>query len=144
MGKKRSVKKDGGELDASKKARVLSRIPKKKLKSGILNIESTFNNTKLTFADEKGNVVMWATSGALGFKSAKKATPYASAKVSELIADKAQAIGVTDVNIIVKGVGPGRESALRTFVNKGFLITSIKDKTPVPHNGPRKPKKRRV
>ena len=120
------------------------RFQRKKLSKGNLTIEATNNNTKVSFADTKGNIVMWATSGALGFKSAKKSTPYAAAKVSELIADKAIAIGVKNVDITVKGVGSGRESAIRSFVNKGFVVDSISDKTPVPHNGPRKKKPRRV
>ena len=143
MGKKRSVTKQGGELDGSKRARTLSKVPKKKLASGVLTIEATHNNTKVSFADQDGGVVIWTTSGTLGFKSAKKSTPYAAAKVSELVADKAEAIGVKDVDIVVKGVGSGRESALRSFVNRGFVINSISDKTPVPHNGPRRRKVRR-
>lgn len=144
MGKKRVIKKTGGEADKGLKSRSLSRVPKKKLDAGILHIEATYNNTKLLLTDKKGDSVMWSSSGSLGFKGAKKGTPFAAAKVGELLGEKASMIGVKDIDVVIKGVGGGRESALRGFITKGIQVSSIKDTTPVPHNGPRPKKARRV
>lgn len=143
MGKKRIVKGKGGGLSRELKTRALSRLPKKKLTSGIIFIRATYNNTRVTFTDKSGDVIMWASSGNLGFKGAKKGTPFAASKVSELIVDKAKMIGVTEVDVEICGVGGGRESALRTIGAK-IDISSIKDTTPIPHNGPRPKKPRRV
>lgn len=143
MGKKRIMKKSGGS-DVAGTSRALNRIPKRKLASGTLNILATFNNTLLTLCDAKGNSVMAASSGALGFKGSRKSTPFAAAKVGEIIGEKAQQMGMKEADIIIRGVGAGRESALRAFAGKGISITKITDKTPVPFNGPRKPKPRRV
>ncbi len=117
---------------------------KKRLDTGILYVQSTYNNTKLLLADPNGNAVMWSTSGALGFKGAKKGTPFAAAKIGETLAVKAALLGLKEVAVIVKGVGSGRESAIRGFISKGVTISSIKDETPVPHNGPKPKKPRRV
>lgn len=125
-------------------SRALNRIPKRKVPAGTLNILATFNNTLLTLCDQKGNSVMAASSGALGFKGSRKSTPFAAAKVGEIIGEKAQQMGMKDAEVIVRGVGAGRESALRAFAGKGVGITSIVDKTPVPFNGTRPPKPRRV
>lgn len=145
MGKKRTANKvERNRGDTGKRSRILSKIPKKKIAKGIIFIEATFNNTKVLFTETNGKVVMWVTSAALGFSSAKKATPYAAAKVAEAVAEKAATIGVKDIDIIVKGVGGGRESAIRSFLNRGFVVNSIRDRTPVPHNGPRRKKPRRV
>ncbi|MFQ5661966.1 MAG: 30S ribosomal protein S11 [Candidatus Paceibacteria bacterium] len=144
MGKKRIIKKSGGEADKGLKSRSLSRVPKKKLDAGVLHIEATYNNTKVLLTDKKGGSVMWSSSGSLGFKGAKKGTPFAAAKVGELLGEKASMIGVKDVDVVIKGVGGGRESALRGFITKGIQVSSIKDTTPVPHNGPRPKKTRRV
>jgi small subunit ribosomal protein S11 len=144
MGKKRVIKKSGGEADKGLKSRSLARVPKKKLDAGILHIEATYNNTKVTLTDKKGGAVMWSSSGALGFKGAKKGTPFAAAKVGELLGEKASMIGVKNVDVVIKGVGGGRESALRGFITKGIQVSSIKDTTPVPYNGPRPKKTRRV
>ena len=95
-------------------------------------------------ADEKGNTIAWSTSGSIGFKGAKKGTPFASAKIGETLGAKAALLGMKEVNVVVKGVGSGRESAIRGFIAKGIVINSIKDVTPVPHNGPRPKKPRRV
>ncbi len=143
MGKKRIIKKAGGS-DVAGTSRAINRIPKRKLANGRLNIMATFNNTILTLCDPKGNAVMSASSGALGFKGSRKSTPFAAAKVGEIIGEKAQQMGMKDAEVIVRGVGAGRESALRAFTGKGIGITSIKDMTPVPFNGPRAPKPRRV
>lgn len=142
MGKKRIIKKSGGSESASSKA--LTRIPKKKVNSGILNVIATFNNTILTLCDSKGNTLISASSGALGFRGSRKSTPFAAAKVGEVIGEKANQMSMTEATVIIKGIGAGRESALRAFANQGVNITSISDQTPVPHNGPRLPKPRRV
>ena len=142
MGKKRIIKKGGG--DNSSTSRALSRIPKKKLLVGTLNILATFNNTILTLCDTKGNTLIAASSGAIGFKGSRKSTPFAAAKVGEVIGDKAAQMGIKDANVIIRGIGAGRESALRSFAGKGITITKISDLTPVPHNGPKAKKPRRV
>ena len=145
MGKKRTANKvDKGKGGSDRHSRVLSKVPKKKFNKGVVLVEATFNNTKVLFTETNGNVVMWLTSAALGFSSAKKSTPYAATKVANTIAEKATIMGVKEIDIIVKGVGSGRESAIRSFLNKGFVIHSIRDRTPVPHNGPRRKKPRRV
>ena len=144
MGKKRIVKKAGGGVDQGRRSRSLARVPKKKLETGTLHIQTTYNNTRMTLSDKKGDVVIWSSSGALGFKGAKRGTPFAAAKVGELLGEKANLIGLKDVNVIVKGVGSGRESSLRAFIGKGIHVTTIQDATPMPHNGPRPKKPRRV
>lgn len=144
MGKKRIIKKAGGGFDKSLKERLIGKVPKKKIDKGVLYIKSTYNNTLINLADEKGNSVVWATSGAVGFKGTKKSTPFASSKAADLIAEKANMMGVKSVDVVVKGVGAGRESAIRSFAAKGIEITGIKDVTPIPHNGPKPKKPRRV
>lgn len=141
MGKKRVVKK-GGESGAAGAS--VSRAGKRKLDKGVLYVEATYNNTKVSLTDEKGGVVTWSSSGSLGFAGAKKGTPFAAAKVGELVGERAQGMGVKEVAVVVSGVGAGRESSIRAFATKGIHINSIKDTTPVPHNGPRPPKPRRV
>ncbi len=147
MGKKRIVTtskdvkgKDGAGTDATKQT-VSSR---RRLDAGILHVQSTYNNTKVLLTDKEGQAIMWSSSGSLGFKGAKKGTPFAAAKVGETLAAKAQNMGLREIDVIVKGVGSGRESAIRGFVSKGVIISSIKDATPVPHNGPKPKKPRRV
>lgn len=144
MGKKRIIKKSGKGLDQGRKERALSKALKRRVEKGILHVEATFNNTKAVLTDEKGNALVSSSSGALGFSGARKSTPYAAAKVGELIGEKAMAAGLKEASVIIRGVGAGRESALRAFAGKGIAIRSIKDATPVPHNGPRPPKPRRV
>jgi small subunit ribosomal protein S11 len=144
MGKKRIIKKSGGEADSGLKSRSLARTPKKKLDLGVLYIDATYNNTRVSLGDVKGNIFVWSSSGALGFKGAKKGTPFAAAKVGELIGEKATLMGVKNVNVVIRGVGSGRESSLRAFAGKGIDIARIKDVTPVPFNGPRPRKPRRV
>lgn len=141
MGKKRIVKTGEGE-SATKVA--TPTVSKKKVETGTLYVQSTYNNTQIVLADAKGNVLATSSSGSIGFKGAKKGTPFAAAKVGETLAIKAQALGVKEIKVVVKGVGSGRESAIRGFVSKGILINSIKDETPVPHNGPQPKKPRRV
>ena len=144
MGKKRIVKKSGGGLNSGMKARSLARGPKKKVAIGVLHVQSTYNNTKVVLTDQKGDMLCWSSSGSLGFKGARKGTPFAAAKVGELIGDKAVLMNMQDVDVVIKGVGAGRESSVRGFISRGIAIRSIKDATPVPHNGPRPPKARRV
>ncbi|HEY4478157.1 MAG TPA: 30S ribosomal protein S11 [Candidatus Paceibacterota bacterium] len=117
---------------------------KKKITAGILSVEATFNNTKVTFSDKSGNTLFWSSSGSLGFKGAKKGTPFAASKVGDIIGDKAQTLGVKEADVVIKGVGSGREPAVRAFMAHGVELTSIKDVTPVPHNGPKPKKPRRV
>jgi len=144
MGKKRIIRKAGGTVDAGLKSRSLARVAKKNIVAGTLHIHATYNNTKVLLSDKEGNTVAWSSSGALGFSGAKKGTPFAAAKVGELVGDKANIIGVKEVDVVIRGVGAGRESALRGFVGKGIEVSRIADDTPVPHNGPRPPKPRRI
>ncbi len=140
MGKKR-IATSAADSSSKKSSAANS---KRKLDTAILNIQSTYNNTKAVLTDVKGNVVAWSSTGALGFKGAKKGTPYAAAKVGEVLAEKAAIMGVKEISVVIKGVGSGRESVARSFVSKGFSLSSIKDVTGVPHNGPKPKKPRRV
>ena len=142
MGKKRIVTTEAKDAGAEKKAPVVS--SKKRVETGILHVQSTYNNTKVMLTDDKGNALMWGSSGAAGFRGAKKGTPFAAAKVGETLAVKAANLGMKEVAVVVKGVGSGRESAIRGFISKGIVITSIKDETPIPFNGPQPKKPRRV
>src|SRR3989338_551528 len=144
MGKKRIIEKSGKGLDQGRKERALAKSTKHHLEKGVLHVEATFNNTKAVLTDEKGNVVISSSAGALGFSGARKSTPYAAAKVGEFLGEKGTMIGLKEASVVIRGVGAGRESVLRAFSGKGVQIRSIKDVTPVPHNGPRPPKARRV
>ena len=121
---------------------------KKKVKKNILNgiayVQSTFNNTIISIADTKGNVISWASAGQRGFKGSRKSTPYAAQIAADSAASKALEHGMKTLSVEVKGPGSGRETALRALQARGFKIISIKDTTPMPHNGARPPKKRRV
>ncbi len=107
-------------------------------------IQATFNNTIISFTDQTGNVLGWSSAGASGFKGPKKATPYAAGQVVKKIADSIEAYGVKEVNVFVKGIGGGREGAIRALNTQGYTVLSIKDTTPLPHNGCRPPGRRRV
>jgi small subunit ribosomal protein S11 len=144
MGKKRVIKKQGTTMDQGLRSRALSKATKKKIVTGKLYVECGYNNTKISLTDSTGNVVFWSSSGSLGFKGAKKGTPFAAAKVGDLIGEKAAMIGIKEVDAILTGVGSGRESAVRSFMAHGVDIKSIQDRTPVPHNGPKAKKVRRV
>lgn len=144
MGKKRIVKTEDGKGNTTDNKAEVKASSKKKISSGILYVESTFNNTKVSLTDTSGNVLMWSSSGSLGFRGAKKGTPFAAAKIGETLGQKAFDLGLKEIDVVVKGVGSGRESAIRGFITKGFTINSIKDTTPVPHNGPKPKKPRRV
>ena len=127
----------------AKKIRTKKRV-KKNIASGVVHIQSTFNNTIVTITDGGGNVVSWSSAGVQGFKGSRKSTPFAAQLAAEDAAKKAMEHGMRSVEVYVKGPGPGRESALRSLQAAGFNVTMIKDVTPIPHNGCRPPKKRRV
>ena len=117
---------------------------KKNITSGIAFVNSTFNNTIISIADENGNVVSWSSAGSKGFKGSRKSTPYAAQVAADDAGSKAYDMGLRTLSVQVKGPGSGRETALRALQSRGFKIISIKDTTPLPHNGTRPPKKRRV
>ncbi len=144
MGKKRIIQKSDLTTEEGRASAVRSNLPKKKLTDAVTHIQSTYNNTIISITDDKGDVLFTASAGALGFRGAKKGTPYASTKVAEFLGEKAKVMGIKNLSVLVKGVGAGRESAIRSFAGQGFDIGTIRDITPVPHNGPRPPKPRRV
>ena len=153
MGKKKIAKKSSEEVlkESAKVASAASKVyaakklkAKKKIQSGRIYIKSSYNNTVISVTDTSGNILTWASAGSLGFSGPKKATPFASSKIAAVIAERLKATGPWDVEIITKGVGSGRDSAIRSLINQGFNVTSLRDVTPVPHNGPRPPKPRRV
>ena len=117
---------------------------KKNIQNGVVHIQSTFNNTIITITDPTGNVVAWSSAGAQGFKGSRKSTPFAAQLAASDAAKKAMEHGMKNVEVYVKGPGPGRESALRSLQATGFNVIVIKDVTPIPHNGCRPPKRRRV
>ncbi|HEV7424599.1 MAG TPA: 30S ribosomal protein S11 [Candidatus Paceibacterota bacterium] len=141
---KDEVKKEAGDVKEESSKKVPSKTPKKKVTSGVLHIEATFNNTKVLFADKLGNALFWSSAGSLGFRGAKKGTPFAASKVGDVVGGKAAILGVKDSDVVVLGVGSGREPAIRAFMAHGIEITSVADATPVPHNGPKAKKPRRV
>ena len=122
----------------------LRRREKKNITSGIAHVSATFNNTKITITDVQGNTIAWASAGGQGFKGSRKSTPYAAQLAAEEAGRKEQEHGVRTLEVNVKGPGSGRESALRALQAVGFTITAIRDVTPIPHNGCRPPKRRRV
>ncbi|WP_119422214.1 30S ribosomal protein S11 [Desertibaculum subflavum] len=129
---------------AREKTARVRRREKKNITAGVAHVSASFNNTMITITDAQGNTIAWASSGALGFKGSRKSTPYAAQMAAEDAGRKAQEHGVRTLEVEVKGPGSGRESALRALQAVGFTITSIKDVTPIPHNGCRPPKRRRV
>ena len=141
-------KKENLKENEIKSAKKSSYSKKKKVKKNITNgiayVLSTFNNTIISIADTGGNVVSWASAGQKGFKGSRKSTPYAAQVAADAAAAKAQEYGMKTLNVEIKGPGSGRETALRALQARGFKILSIKDTTPMPHNGTRPPKKRRV
>lgn len=145
MGKKRVIQKDS-EGTSEKESATKTRDTKggHKVSRGVAHIQATYNNTIVTVTDEKGGALVWSSAGALGFSGAKKATPFAAARVAEAVSEKLKRIGLQELSIRVSGVGSGRDSAIRAFANQGFVLLSIKDITPLPHNGPRAKKVRRV
>ncbi|MBA3014718.1 MAG: 30S ribosomal protein S11 [Proteobacteria bacterium] len=122
----------------------VKRKDKKNIPEGVVSIKSTFNNTLVTFSDKQGNAVSWCSSGCLGFKGSRKSTPFAAQNTVETAAKKAMDCGMRKVMVNIKGPGPGRESALRALQQVGLEVSKICDVTPIPHNGCKPPKKRRV
>ncbi|MBP6908736.1 MAG: 30S ribosomal protein S11 [Candidatus Pacebacteria bacterium] len=125
-------------------AKTSGKAPKKKIVAGTLHVEATFNNTKVVLSDKDGNTLFWTSAGSLGFRGAKKGTPFAASKAGSIIGEKAKALGIKEVDVIVKGVGSGREPTIRAFMAYDIDISAIRDMTPVPHNGPKPKKPRRV
>ncbi|MCF8474260.1 MAG: 30S ribosomal protein S11 [Emcibacter sp.] len=122
----------------------IKRKERKNITNGVCHVNSTFNNTIITIADAQGNAISWSTAGVMGFKGSRKSTPYAAQMAAEDAGKKAQEHGMKTLEVEVKGPGSGRESALRALQAIGFTITTIRDVTPIPHNGCRAPKRRRV
>tara|TARA_B100000678_G_scaffold235829_1_gene205298 strand:+ start:32 stop:463 length:432 start_codon:yes stop_codon:yes gene_type:complete len=141
------IKKDKSAPDQVKKI-VKEKKPKTKIKrnisTGIAFVNATFNNTIITISDDSGNVIAWSSAGSKGFKGSRKSTPYAAQIAADAAATKAQELGLKTLSVRLKGPGSGRETALRALQAKGFKILTIRDTTPMPHNGSRPPKKRRV
>ena len=146
MGKKKIAQQ--GAIDVSEqvsKAQEKARVSgKKKLEKARVYVNASYNNTVISVTDDKGNVLAWGTAGSLGFSGPKKATPFAASKIISVIAEKLRALDVKEVEVWVKGIGGGKDSAIRSLAGQGFDITRIKDVTPIPHNGPRPKKVRRV
>jgi len=150
MGKKRIIAKTEEEL-LKEREKIEGRAKKeirvaapREVKEGRIYISSSYNNTIITLTDLRGNVLYWTTAGNIGFKGTKKATPFAASKVAETTVQAAKKLGVEKVTVLIKGIGSGRESALRSLAARGLEIVAIKDITPIPHNGCRPPKVRRV
>lgn len=150
MGKKRIIEQTEEELlkERDKVEQTLKKEtkiePSKKIKEGRIYISSSYNNTICTLTDPQGKVLAWSSAGNIGFKGTKKATPFAASKVAEGIVQKAQKLGIEKIEVFVRGIGSGRESAIRSLAAKGLDILVIRDITPIPHNGCRPPKVRRV
>jgi len=149
MGKKRIIAKTEKEL-LKEQEKVESKLRKEikkapqKIREGKIYISSSYNNIILTLTDLQGNVLYWTSAGSIGFKGTKKGTPFAASKVAQAVSLVIKKLGITEVAILVKGIGSGRESAIRSLAARGLNIVSITDITPVPHNGCRPPKARRV
>jgi len=150
MGKKKITSQTSEE--AFKEADIVSSAVEKaqtkgvsrRVEHGRVYINASYNNTVITITDEKGGVLAWASAGSLGFSGPKKSTPFAASKVIAALAEKLRKTGPVNVSVFVKGIGAGRDSALRSLANNGFSVISIKDVTPIPHNGPKPKKVRRV
>ncbi len=150
MGKKKiaeksneEVLKEAGSLE-EKIAQKKKGAAKQRLENGCIYISASYNNTLISVTDTKGNLVTWMSAGSLGFSGPKKSTPFAASKVAEAIFEKIQKTGPFRVEVFVRGLGAGRDSAVRSFAARGMEIISVKDVTPIPHNGPRPKKVRRV
>lgn len=150
MGKKRVIKeteqealKSGSDLENAV-TRAGGKKANKQVMAGRVYVKASYNNTLISVTDEKGNLLAWSSAGALGFAGPKKATPFAASKVIGVLAEKVKKTGPVNVEVFVNGVGGGRDSAVRSLTNHGFNILSIRDVTPIPHNGPRPRKVRRV
>ena len=137
-------KEAGKENEKIVKPKIVKKKVKKNITTGIAYVNATFNNTIVSIADDSGNVIAWSSAGAKGFKGSRKSTPFAAQIAADDAATKAQEHGLNTLKVKIKGPGAGRETALRALQSRGFKILSIKDSTPMPHNGARPPKKRRV
>ena len=144
MGKKRVIQKGAETVETKTEPGTSGKKKIPKLEKGRVYVAASYNNTMVTLTDEKGDVLAASSAGALGFKGPKKATPYAATKVVAALGEKIKKIGLKSVDVYVKGIGSGRESAIRSLPGQGLQINSIKDITPIPHNGPRPTKPRRV
>lgn len=149
MGKKHVISQTEEELikereKVDEKVQKEAKAVPQKAKEGRIYICSSYNNTIMTLTDLKGNALYWLSAGSIGFKGTKKSTPFAASKVAEALITTAKKIGIEKVEILIKGVGSGRESALRSIAARGLDVISVKDVTPIPHNGCRPPKTRRV
>lgn len=150
MGKKRIIRKTKEELIKERET-VDAKIEKgakfkasQRVREGNIYIFSSYNNTIISLSDAQGNVLFWTSAGSLGFKGTKKGTPFAASKTAEAMVQAIKKIGIEKVRILVKGIGSGRESAVRSLAARGLIISSVKDVTPIPHNGCRPKKARRV
>lgn len=146
MGKKRIITKTETSTDqkGEKAVSVSKKTQKRQVLKGTANIFSSYNNTLITIADAKGEVISWSSAGSIGFKGARKSTPYAASLVAKDVLEKAKKFGLMEIAISVKGIGPGREAAIRGLAGTGLNISALIDNTPIPHGGVRPPKPRRV
>jgi len=144
MGKKKVVQKIGDGPKEEVAVTKTSGGSSRKVENGTVYVNASYNNTVITVTDAGGNVLAWSSAGALGFTGPKKATPFAAAKVAAAVIEKIKKSGPFNISIVVKGIGGGRDSAVRTFSGQGFNVLSVRDATPIPHNGPRPPKVRRI
>lgn len=144
MGKRALAQSSGSATETVAKQSTAANRKNKKVEKGRIYINASYNNTMVSATDDRGNLLAWASAGGLGFSGPKKATPFASSKVVATVAEKVKPMGLSTVEVFVSGVGGGRDSALRSLSNHGFNILSFKDVTPIPHNGPKPPKARRV
>jgi len=144
VGKKKIVTKSGGESGGKFPKTAEGNATSKKAVIGRVYINSSFNNTIITATTKSGDVLAWASAGSMGFSGPKKATPFAASKVVSAIVEKLKTVGKEEIEVFIRGVGSGRDSAIRSLINQGFNVVSVKDMTPIPHNGPKAPKPRRV
>jgi small subunit ribosomal protein S11 len=142
--KKIIIKTETAEEAVKASVKVAKNNSKKQVINGVANITVSYNNTKIAIADTKGEVLTWTTAGALGFKGSKKSTPYAAGLVARNVVEKVKRFNLINLKIVVRGIGPGRESAIRGLAASGLSISTITDKTPIAHNGVKSPKPRRV
>lgn len=147
MGKKKVITKEGAPTEGAETkapASAAKKASKRQVLNAVAHISVSYNNTMIAIADTKGEVLSWASSGSMGFKGTKKSTPYAANLVAKNVIEKARKYNLVNLKIVVKGIGPGRESAIRGLAASGLTITALMDKTPVAHNGVKPPKPRRV
>jgi small subunit ribosomal protein S11 len=150
MGKKKvgkenegDILKEAGKVETAVAAAAGVNVTKRAGKGNVY-VKASYNNTIISVTDEKGNLLFWNTAGSLGFTGPKKATPFAASKIVAALAEKLKKAGMNDVTIYLNGIGGGRDSSVRSFVNQGFNVLAIKDVTPIPHNGPKPKKIRRI